>query len=317
MATNDQMSACEIAEVMIFDCILNQAERSSLEGYLAHKWNSVDELLPDTHPHYESSPYGGITKVRKLQTLGGDPPAVKIYWGDELIESNASGQVADPDDNASWDLLVRSQRQQPRQFGNPSGNCSAFELGYQLLLPGLCRKLLGGFSWAPTTETFKAIDTCFTKDTMDGMVLWLDAMDVDADGLVDSKVEGTALPLWVDKSTPGKNAMQNVANKTPTYATKSIGSLPSVRFASAILQRRKFESDLRKRQCFYGRSRFGSWNRSHGRISRMDLDAKTPEAGSFLTRVKTTPPSCNARIGSEHRIRSTGWRNCGNHGIRS
>ena len=79
------------------------------------------------------------------------------------------------------------------------------------------------------------------------MVRWLYAMDVDAAGLVDSKVEGTAY-LWVDKSNSGKNAMQSVANKTPTYATKSIGSLPSVRFAS-------------------GQSyNVGSWNLTYGNV---------------------------------------------------
>ena len=41
---------------------------------------------------------------------------------------------------------------------------------------------LGGGAWAPNTETFIAMDTTFTKYTMDGMVLWLDAQDVDGDG---------------------------------------------------------------------------------------------------------------------------------------
>ena len=38
------------------------------------------------------------------------------------------------------------------------------------------------------------MDTTFTKYTMDGMVLWLDAQDVDGDGVADSYQEGVSLP---------------------------------------------------------------------------------------------------------------------------
>ena len=97
------MSACEIAEVIIFDRILNQSERVQLEGYLAHKWNLADEILPDSHPHSEQSPFGGITTINQLKTIGGDPPVVKIFWGDEKIDENST--LVDPDNNSSWDLL--------------------------------------------------------------------------------------------------------------------------------------------------------------------------------------------------------------------
>ena len=53
---------------------------------------------------------------------------------------------------------------------------------------------LGGGAWAPNTETFIAMDTTFTKYTMDGMVLWLDAQDVDGDGATDSYQEGVLYP---------------------------------------------------------------------------------------------------------------------------
>ena len=156
---------------------------------------------------------------------------VKIYWGDELIESNASGQVANADNNASWDYVYEVNGSNPVSLGVHQGVAQPLSLNTTYYYRAYAENL-GGFSWAPTIETFKAIDTRFTKDTMDGMVLWLDAMDVDADGLSDSQIEGTALPLWVDKSNSGKNATQNVANKTPTYSSKSIGSLPSIRFGS-------------------------------------------------------------------------------------
>ena len=66
---------------------------------------------------------------------------------------------------------------------------------------------------------------------MDGLVLWLDAMDVDGDNFLDSFTDGVDLPLWVDKSN-AKNALQTVALQTPSYATKVFGALPAVRFQS-------------------------------------------------------------------------------------
>ena len=63
---------------------------------------------------------------------------------------------------------------------------------------------LGGENWAPSIETFLAMDTTFTKYTLDGMVLWLDAQDVDGDGFSDSYIDGAPLPLWVDKSLSEK-----------------------------------------------------------------------------------------------------------------
>ena len=97
--TNQEMSACEIAEVILFDRMLNQSEQVQIEGYLAHKWNLQDDILPDSHPHLEQSPFGGITTVNTFETKGGDPPVVKIFWGDERIEENST--LVDPDNNSA------------------------------------------------------------------------------------------------------------------------------------------------------------------------------------------------------------------------
>jgi hypothetical protein len=91
---------------------------------------------------------------------------------------------------------------------------------------------LGGEQWAPNIETFLAMDTTFTKYTLDGMVLWLDAQDVDGDGYSDSYSDGVPLPLWIDKSLSEKNAQQSVAQKTPNFARNVFGGLPAIRFES-------------------------------------------------------------------------------------
>jgi hypothetical protein len=76
------------------------------------------------------------------------------------------------------------------------------------------------------------MDTTFTKYTLDGMVLWLDAQDVDGDGYSDSYSDGVPLPLWIDKSLSEKNAQQSVAQKTPNFARNVFGGLPAIRFES-------------------------------------------------------------------------------------
>ena len=92
--------------------------------------------------------------------------------------------------------------------------------------------IVGGGSWATDVQTFTASDTRFTKYTMDGLVLWLDAMDTDGDNQSDSILEGNSVPLWVDKSESSKNALQSVPNAMPTYAKSVFDGYPAIRFAS-------------------------------------------------------------------------------------
>ena len=44
--SQNQSSSCEITEVMIFSGELNELARRQIEGYLAHKWNLIEEILP-------------------------------------------------------------------------------------------------------------------------------------------------------------------------------------------------------------------------------------------------------------------------------
>ena len=64
---------------MIFDRELNPSERANIEGYLAHKWRSPEQLLSSGHPHLAVNPYGGVTKVTDIVTEGGDPLYSKSF----------------------------------------------------------------------------------------------------------------------------------------------------------------------------------------------------------------------------------------------
>ncbi|MDA7699570.1 LamG domain-containing protein, partial [bacterium] len=91
---------------------------------------------------------------------------------------------------------------------------------------------LGGEQWAPNIETFLAMDTTFTKYTLDGMVLWLDAQDVDGDGYSNNYADGAPMPIWIDKSLSEKHARQAVAQKIPNFAHNVFNGLPAIRFES-------------------------------------------------------------------------------------
>ena len=91
---------------------------------------------------------------------------------------------------------------------------------------------LGGEQWASDVQSFTASDTRFTKYTMDGLVLWFDAKDVDGDGFKDNLRDGDFVPLWVDKSLSSKNAVQTVPNAMPTYAKSVFEGNPGIRIGS-------------------------------------------------------------------------------------
>ena len=73
-------SACEVAEILIYSGELNSMERSLLEGYLAHKWNLQEEILPESHPYYSYDPFGVSVNQIASRSIGGDEAEVSIYW---------------------------------------------------------------------------------------------------------------------------------------------------------------------------------------------------------------------------------------------
>ena len=116
--------------------------------------------------------------------------AVRIFWGNERIEHNST--VVNPDNNSSWDYVYEINSTNPVGLGIYEGIAESLTVNETYYYRGYAENL-GGASWSDRIETFKAIDTRFTKDTMDGLVLWFDASGVDGDGFEDSNLEGTPL----------------------------------------------------------------------------------------------------------------------------
>ena len=63
--------------------------------------------------------------------------------------------------------------------------------------------------------SFKAADRTFTKDSITGLVLWLDANDVDGNGNPDSLGDGSLISAWVDKSSKGVTVNQTSLGSKP------------------------------------------------------------------------------------------------------
>ena len=47
--------------------------RATIEGYLAHKWNLQNTILPDSHPYIELDPFGIQLSQASTRSEGGDP----------------------------------------------------------------------------------------------------------------------------------------------------------------------------------------------------------------------------------------------------
>ena len=131
------------------------------------------------HPYVSTPPFEGKTSSSAISSIGGDPAEVYLFWGDERIEVNST--ITDPQNNSTWDYkLVLSDSSDIGILdqvvtSNLVENTDYYYRAYA--------KNLAGETWADQILTFRTIDTQFTKDSLDGLVLWLDASDIDGNGL--------------------------------------------------------------------------------------------------------------------------------------
>ena len=199
---------------MVFDRELNPSERASVEGYLAHKWRSPEQLLSSGHPHFSVNPFGGVTKVTDIVTDGGDPPILKIFWGDDWVEGNST--AVDESNASKWDKVIVLNDGNPVSLGTHEAVVENLVQNKRYYYRAYAENL-GGGAWGSAIKAFTASDTRFTKHTMDGLLLWLDATDPDGDGVRNDWLNEQKVSLWVDKSKNEKNAVQSVPLAQPTY----------------------------------------------------------------------------------------------------
>ena len=112
--TNSEMSACEIAEIMIFDRQISDSERMKIEGSLAHKWGIESSVLEASHPYFSYSPYGQTQQI----TLNAPPTLgrnVNYAWAKNgtVITGASSSSISVPTDESAEYSLIASNL-----FGN-------------------------------------------------------------------------------------------------------------------------------------------------------------------------------------------------------
>ena len=83
----------------------------------------------------------------------------------------------------------------------------------------------------------------FAEPPKDGLILWLDAADFDADGNPANNPEsGTPVTRWADKSGRGNHVEQYAANRQPTFQTNVLDQRPVIRFhGDDLLDRARFD----------------------------------------------------------------------------
>ena len=72
----------------------------------------------------------------------------------------------------------------------------------------------------------------FSPSDLTGLKLWLDADDINADGIQDELSNNTAITTWIDKSIHSNNATQSIENNRPYYMSGSLAGKSTVKFSS-------------------------------------------------------------------------------------
>ena len=72
----------------------------------------------------------------------------------------------------------------------------------------------------------------FSPSDLSGLKLWLDANDIDANGVQDVIANNSTITNWVDKSVLGNNATQSIEVNKPSYSSGSLSGKATVKFSS-------------------------------------------------------------------------------------
>ena len=162
----------------------------------------------------------GATLNAKPTLSGNDTASITFYWGDN--NGSNSGSHDDWDHN----LTVSGTHNSGDVISHAITGLTTGTTYYAVA------KVTNSLNTSAygTVVSFKAADRTFTKHSIPGLVLWLDATDVDGNGNPDSLGDGSSISAWIDKSTKGVTVNQTNSGNQPVYKSASFGSKPAVRF---------------------------------------------------------------------------------------
>jgi hypothetical protein len=207
---NNGQSQCQIAEFIFINRVIPETERVRIQGYLARKWGLMDTYFSASHPHYANDPY------QPTVDLGGSDANVTFYWGDNNASTNAGNWDSDQQIAGTHGLGIVSHPL--------TGLTKGATYYYTTKVTNS-----GGSAWGEV-QSFVPANTALNKNTVPGLALWLDATDLDGDGLGDSNANSTPLSSWADKSTGGITVSQSGSSNQPVYQTSVFGNKPGIRF---------------------------------------------------------------------------------------
>lgn len=194
----------EIAEILMYEGALSDADRQKVEGYLAHKYN-LDGNLPASHP-YKTTPPGASLPAGGWLGATGDfyPVGYNPYIGvsTEIGPSGKSASVGSLFFNSRMGYTYTVMD----EFGLTAHNSIGAPLG-------------------TTTAWYRSKENQFTPEGMAGLVLWLKPENI---GVCGSYVAGACMDVWVDASPSKNNAVpptwdywNDVAHLTDTSSAAS------------------------------------------------------------------------------------------------
>ena len=178
---NHTRSKCRIAEFIVINRVVPEAERLKIEGYLTRKWGFMSTMFTAAHPYYSSDPY------QPTVTQGGEDAAVTFYWGDNNGSTTAGNWDHNYAVSGTHGVGVVSH---PITSGLTTGTT------YYYTAKAVTS---AGTSWGPV-QTFVPANTALNKYSIPDLALWVDATDLDGDGTTDNVTHGSAVSAWTDKS---------------------------------------------------------------------------------------------------------------------
>ena len=106
-----------------------------------------------------------------------------------------------------------------------------------------------------------ANSTPISPDSLSGLALWLDASDINGDGLPNSENNGTQIAIWKDKSLNDFNATQDNPDNQPIYVADDGNGKPALGFTNHWLDLNGV--DLHAKEIILAASFFGTNGQSN------------------------------------------------------